>query len=195
MVSQLGNILMRVIRTLSESDSGVQREEQKRQLQAQFRETDAALDGLVLKKQKELTKVLQIYARVSNRLANARSRVAEIKTGLVACKELLHYKRDDLKVSLIERPFYVRSEQGCVKFTFLVTKLLLMRRDFTTGSFFCMDRYLNIQSATEALLSQVFLPPAQWSNFQEKQLTSTFKTKSPQHVYPFPFTEALARRR
>ena len=92
---------MRVIRTLSESDSGSQREEQKRQLQTQFRETDATLDSLVLKKQKELTKVLQIYARVSNRLANARSRVAEIKSGLVACKELLHYKRDDLKVSVL----------------------------------------------------------------------------------------------
>ncbi len=88
---------MRVIRTLSESDSGSQREDQKRQLQAQFRETDQAVDQLVLKKQKELTKVLQIYARVSNRLNNARARVAEIKAGLVACKELLHYKRDDLK--------------------------------------------------------------------------------------------------
>ena len=94
---------MRVIRTLSESDSGSQREEQKRQLQTQFRETDATLDSLVLKKQKELTKVLQIYARVSNRLANARSRVAEIKSGLIACKELLHYKRDDLKVSVFIR--------------------------------------------------------------------------------------------
>ena len=61
------------------------------------------INSLVLKMQKELTKVLQIYARVSNRLANARSRVAEIKSGLVACKELLHYKRDDLKVSVFIR--------------------------------------------------------------------------------------------
>ena len=105
---------MRVIRTLSESDSGSQREEQKRQLQTQFRETDATLDSLVLKKQKELTKVLQIYARVSNRLANARSRVAEIKSGLVACKELLHYKRDDLKVSVFIRNYieYGQSSYG-----------------------------------------------------------------------------------
>ncbi len=38
-----------------------------------------------------------MYARVSNRLAVARNRVSEIKAGLIACKELLHCKRDELK--------------------------------------------------------------------------------------------------
>ena len=39
----------------------------------------------------------QMYARVSNRLTLARARTREIKSSLLACKELLHYKRDDLK--------------------------------------------------------------------------------------------------
>ena len=34
---------------------------------------------------------------MSNRLSVARARISEIKSGLISCKELLHYKRDDLK--------------------------------------------------------------------------------------------------
>lgn len=51
---------MRIIRTLSESDSGEQREEQKRRLQNQFRESDQLVDQLVFQKQKELSKVMQV---------------------------------------------------------------------------------------------------------------------------------------
>lgn len=39
---------------------------------------------------------------MSNRLTLARSRVAEIKADLKSCKELLHYKRDDLKKHWLE---------------------------------------------------------------------------------------------
>ena len=42
------------------------------------------------------------YATVSNRLHAARSRISEIKSALVNCKELLHYKRDDLKRHWLE---------------------------------------------------------------------------------------------
>ena len=94
----LGSILMRVIRTLSEiSDSGEQREEEKRVLEKQFRESDQKLDSLVLQHQKDLTKTMQLYAKVNNRLSSSRSRVKAIKERLVSCKELLHYKRDELK--------------------------------------------------------------------------------------------------
>ena len=55
---------MRIIRTLSESDSGEQREEQKRLLQNQFRESDQIIDQLVFKKQKELSKVMQVIIKV-----------------------------------------------------------------------------------------------------------------------------------
>ena len=94
---QLGSILMRVIRTLSETGSGEEREEEKRKLEHQFRESDSKVDTLVLQKQRELTTVMQTYARVSNRLTTARTRVKTVKESLIACKELLHYKRDELK--------------------------------------------------------------------------------------------------
>ena len=94
----LGSILMRVIRTLSEiSDSGEQREEEKRELEKQFRQSDQKLDSLVLQHQKDLTKTMQLYAKVNNRLTASRTRVKAIKERLVSCKELLHYKRDELK--------------------------------------------------------------------------------------------------
>ena len=94
----LGSILMRVIQTLSEiSDSGEQREEEKRLLEKQFRDSDQKLDSLVLKHQKDLTKTMQLYAKVNNRLTASRSRVKAMKERLVSCKELLHYKRDELK--------------------------------------------------------------------------------------------------
>jgi exocyst complex component 4 len=94
----LGSILMRVIRTLSEiTDSGEQREEEKRELERRFRESDQNLDSLVLQHQKELTKTMQVYAKVNNRLTDSRTRVKAMKERLVSCKELLHYKRDELK--------------------------------------------------------------------------------------------------
>ena len=88
---------MRVIQTLSESDSGEQREEEKRKLEHQFRQSDQRLDQLVLKNQKDLTQVMQVYARVNNRLSTSRAKIKDIKASLNACKELLHYKRDELK--------------------------------------------------------------------------------------------------
>lgn len=93
----LGSILMRVIRTLSNSDSGEEREEEKRKLELQFRESDQKIDTLVMQRQKEMTQVLQKYATVSNRLTASRKKIRAVKESLVACKELLHYKRDELK--------------------------------------------------------------------------------------------------
>ena len=94
----LGSILMRVILTLSEkTDSGEQREEEKRELERQFQQSDQKLDSLVLQHQRDLTKVMQLYAKVNNRLTTSRTRVKAIKERLVSCKELLHYKRDELK--------------------------------------------------------------------------------------------------
>ena len=94
----LGTILMRVIRTLSEiTDSGEEREEEKRELERQFRQSDQKLDSLVLQHQKDLTKTMQLYAKVNNRLTASRTRVKSMKERLVSCKELLHYKRDELK--------------------------------------------------------------------------------------------------
>jgi exocyst complex component 4 len=88
---------MRIIRTLSISDSGEEREEEKVKLEVQFRESDQKLDGMVLQRQREMTQVMQRYAAVSNRLSTSRIKVRAVKDSLIACKELLHYKRDELK--------------------------------------------------------------------------------------------------
>lgn len=88
---------MRVIRTLSESDSGEQREEEKLKLKQQFEQSDKHLHALVQSNQKDLTQVREIYSRVNRRLTTSSKRIKEIKSSLVACKELLHYKRDELK--------------------------------------------------------------------------------------------------
>ena len=93
---------MSVIRTLSTSDSGSDREEEKKKLELQFKDSDSKVDKLVLERQKELTQVMQVYARVSNRLNASRSKVKKVKETLLACKELLHYKRDELKKLWLE---------------------------------------------------------------------------------------------
>merc|ERR1712223_212153 len=93
----LGSILMRVIRTLRDTDEQTEREDEKQKLEQQYRESDQKLDSLVLQRQKELTQVMQRYAAVSNRLTTSRTKIRSVKESLIACKELLHYKRDELK--------------------------------------------------------------------------------------------------
>lgn len=94
---------MRVIQTLSVSDSGDEREEEKMKLEQQFRESDEKLDRMILQRQKELTKVMQKYAAVSNRMTTSRAKLRAVKDSLIACKELLHYKRDELKRLWLDR--------------------------------------------------------------------------------------------
>ena len=70
---------MRVIQTLSVSDSGDEREEEKMKLEQQFRESDEKLDRMILQRQKELTKVMQKYAAVSNRMTSSRAKLRAVK--------------------------------------------------------------------------------------------------------------------
>ena len=88
---------MRVIRTLRDTDEQTEREDEKQKLEHQYRESDQKLDSMVLQRQKELTQVMQRYATVSNRLTTSRTKIKAVKESLIACKELLHYKRDELK--------------------------------------------------------------------------------------------------
>ena len=88
---------MRVIQTLRHSEDTQEREEEKTKLEQQYRNSDQKLDHLVLQRQKEMTQVMQRYATVSNRLTTSRTKIRAVKDSLIACKELLHYKRDELK--------------------------------------------------------------------------------------------------
>ena len=94
---EASGLLMSVIRTLHETDTGQEREEQKRNLEAQFKSCDSRLDKLVSHNQTDLSAVMQTYSTLSSRLHKSRSRLSTVRESLVACKELLHYKRDELK--------------------------------------------------------------------------------------------------
>lgn len=94
---EASGLLMSVIRTLHETDTGQEREEEKKKLEQQFKQSDGRLDSLVANRQAELSAVMATYSTVSSRLQRARTRLATVKESLKACKELLHYKRDELK--------------------------------------------------------------------------------------------------
>ena len=94
---EASGLLMSVIRTLHETDTGQEREEQKRKLEQQYKSCDAKLDKLVAKNQNDLSNVMQTYSTLSSRLHKARNKLSTVRESLVACKELLHYKRDELK--------------------------------------------------------------------------------------------------
>ena len=88
---------MSVIRTLHETDTGQEREEQKRKLEQEYKSCDLKLDKLVSRNQGDLSSVMQTYSTLSSRLHTSRTRLSTVRESLVACKELLHYKRDELK--------------------------------------------------------------------------------------------------
>jgi len=88
---------MSVIRTLHETDTGQEREEEKRKLEEQFKESDARLNEMVVERQSDLAGVMSTYSTVSGRLNTARNKLTNLKESMLACKELLHYKRDELK--------------------------------------------------------------------------------------------------
>jgi len=90
-------LLMSVIRTLHETDTGQEREEEKKKLEQQFKKCDKSLDELVGRHQTDLSNVMSTYSTVSGRLLRARTRLSSVRESLIACKELLHYKRDELK--------------------------------------------------------------------------------------------------
>ena len=63
--SEASGLLMSVIRTLHETDTGQEREEEKRKLEAEFKQCDHALDKMVASHQGELSSVMATYSTVS----------------------------------------------------------------------------------------------------------------------------------
>lgn len=94
---EASGLLMSVIRTLHETDTGQEREEQKKKLEQEYKQCDTRLDQLVALHQGDLSSVMQTYSTLSGRLHRARGKLSTVRESLIACKELLHYKRDELK--------------------------------------------------------------------------------------------------
>ena len=67
---EASGLLMSVIRTLHETDTGQEREEQKRNLEAQFKTCDGKLDKLVSHNQTDLSSVMQTYSTLSRDKSN-----------------------------------------------------------------------------------------------------------------------------
>ena len=65
---EASGLLMSVIRTLHETDTGQEREEQKKKLELEFKQCDTRLDQLVAYHQGDLSSVMQTYSTLSGRL-------------------------------------------------------------------------------------------------------------------------------
>ncbi|XP_023334923.1 exocyst complex component 4 [Eurytemora carolleeae] len=87
---EASGLLMSVIRTLHETDTGQEREEEKKKLELQFKESDTRLDSMVGERQADLAAVMSTYTTVSTRLNRSRIKLSNVKESLVACKELVH---------------------------------------------------------------------------------------------------------
>ncbi|XP_040565491.1 exocyst complex component 4 [Lepeophtheirus salmonis] len=96
--TRVGSTLMCLIHSLSAaSDSGEEREEEKNRLESRFRDSDNCLEDLVIHNRVDLTLVTKSYATVSRQIGVARRNMRKVKSELIACRQLLHYKRDELK--------------------------------------------------------------------------------------------------
>ena len=65
---EASGLLMYVIRTLHETDTGQEREEQKKKLEQEYKQCDTRLDQLVALHQGDLSSVMQTYSTLSGRL-------------------------------------------------------------------------------------------------------------------------------
>lgn len=88
---------MTVIKTLEFSETAEERQNEKLKIEKEFKKADNRLNELVSKHDKELTKVLPLFSHVSGQITSSREKIHTTKANLVACKQLLQCRRDELK--------------------------------------------------------------------------------------------------
>ncbi|KAG5452462.1 Exocyst complex component 4 [Clonorchis sinensis] len=89
--------LMSFIRSLMEHSSKDIREKKKLQLETDFTETGTVLNTCLTEKFEDVTKFLNIYNQVSERVSANMAAVSKIKSDLIECKSLLHCNREELR--------------------------------------------------------------------------------------------------
>ncbi|KAL5273771.1 EXOC4 family protein [Megaselia abdita] len=89
--------LVTVIKTLEFSETAEERQNEKLKIEKEFKKADNRLNELVSKHDKELTKVLPLFSQVSGQITSSRDKIHTTKANLVACKQLLQCRRDELK--------------------------------------------------------------------------------------------------
>lgn len=88
---------MTVIKTLEFSETAEERQNEKLKIEKEFKKADNRLNELVSKHDKELTKVLPLFSKVSGQITKSREKIHTTKENLIACKQLLQCRRDELK--------------------------------------------------------------------------------------------------
>ena len=86
-----------MIKTLDASETNEQREREKLKIEREFRKTDQRLNELVSRSDGDLTRVMQLFGKVSTEVTASRERIQVVKENLQSCKQLLRCRRDELK--------------------------------------------------------------------------------------------------
>ncbi|XP_062562574.1 exocyst complex component 4 isoform X1 [Armigeres subalbatus] len=90
-------LLVSVIKTLDASETNEQREREKLKIEKEFRKTDQRLNELVSRNDGDLTRVMQLFGKVSTQITCSRERIHVVKENLQTCKQLLRCRREELK--------------------------------------------------------------------------------------------------
>uniref|UniRef100_A0A1Q3F4T8 Exocyst complex component Sec8 n=1 Tax=Culex tarsalis TaxID=7177 RepID=A0A1Q3F4T8_CULTA len=90
-------LLVSVIKTLDASETNEQREREKLKIEKEFRKTDQRLNELVSRNDGDLTRVMQLFGKVSTQITSSRERIHVVKENLQTCKQLLRCRREELK--------------------------------------------------------------------------------------------------
>ncbi|XP_049784437.1 exocyst complex component 4 isoform X1 [Schistocerca cancellata] len=99
---ETSGLLMSVIRTLSASESNEQRDREKGKLEREYKKSDQRLDELVSLHDQDLTRVMQLFGKLSTRVQLSREKIHAVKENLHACKMLLRCRREELKKLWLE---------------------------------------------------------------------------------------------
>ncbi|KAF5399971.1 Exocyst complex component 4 [Paragonimus heterotremus] len=111
--------LMSFIRSLMEHSSKDVREKKKKQLEADFTETGAVLNTCLTEKFEDVTKVLNVYNFVSERVSGNLSAVNKIRQDLVDCKSLLSCNREELRRLWLE----LVEQRRCIELVDILDRL------------------------------------------------------------------------
>ncbi|XP_065206951.1 exocyst complex component 4 [Planococcus citri] len=99
---ETSGLLMTVIRTLSTSDSNEQRDQERTKLEKDFKKSNQQLEELVYTHHDDLTRVMNLFGRVSSLISQSRLQIHSAKDNLIACKKLLTCRREELKKLWLE---------------------------------------------------------------------------------------------
>lgn len=90
-------LLVAVIKTLDQCETTEDRQLEKLKIEKEFKKTDSRLNDLVAKHDGELTQVMQLFGQVSNSIATSRAKIHTVKENLMACKQLLRCRREEIQ--------------------------------------------------------------------------------------------------